>query len=127
LTFHNLPLFVYAGVFSFAVGARVRVNHSLAQPHLLASGCCRFSATAVYKTMSTSSSGQTGSSEDGPVEPAQPDQYFNLGLTEYATLADIKKAFHRLALLHHRDKKAPGTTSDAAKFHKVSSFGDFQY
>ncbi|KAH7081005.1 hypothetical protein FB567DRAFT_551769 [Paraphoma chrysanthemicola] len=59
-----------------------------------------------------------------PVEPSQPDHYSELGLTEHATLAEIKKAFHKLALLHHPDKKVPGAVNDAAEFLKVRAAFD---
>ncbi|KAI4618144.1 uncharacterized protein J4E87_008154 [Alternaria ethzedia] len=54
-----------------------------------------------------------------PVEPEERDHYFDLGLDEYATTAEIKKAFKRLALLYHPDKKAPGKTIDAVEFRQV--------
>jgi len=54
-----------------------------------------------------------------PTEPETRDHYFELGLDEYATTAEIKKAFKRLALLHHPDKKAPGQTIDAIEFRRV--------
>jgi len=56
-----------------------------------------------------------------PEEPKTPNHYLNLGLTKDATSADIKKAFRKLALLHHPDKKAPGESRDASQFRKVSS------
>ncbi|KAI4686768.1 hypothetical protein J4E81_008429 [Alternaria sp. BMP 2799] len=54
-----------------------------------------------------------------PVPPQTPDHYFDLGLPQSATGADIKKAFRKLALLHHPDKKAPGESEDAAEFRQA--------
>ncbi|KAL1800958.1 hypothetical protein ACET3X_001300 [Alternaria dauci] len=54
-----------------------------------------------------------------PTEPEIPDHYFDLGVDQYATAADLKKAFRVLALLHHPDKKAPGRTIDAVEFRRV--------
>lgn len=45
-------------------------------------------------------------------EPTTQDHYFNLGLSPSATHAEIKKAFLKLTLIHHPDKKAPGTLHD---------------
>ncbi|KAH7066748.1 hypothetical protein BKA63DRAFT_607660 [Paraphoma chrysanthemicola] len=59
-----------------------------------------------------------------PVEPSQPDHYSDLGLTEHATLAEIKKAFHKLALIHHPDKNGTGAVSDAAGFRRVRAAFD---
>jgi len=55
-----------------------------------------------------------------PTEPETRDHYFDLGLDEYATTAEIKRAFKRLALLYHPDKKAPGKTIDAVEFRRAS-------
>ncbi|KAH6872197.1 hypothetical protein BKA58DRAFT_468020 [Alternaria rosae] len=54
-----------------------------------------------------------------PVEPETRDHYFGLGLDDWATTTEIKKAFKRLALLYHPDKKAPGQTIDAIEFRPV--------
>jgi DnaJ-class molecular chaperone len=52
--------------------------------------------------------------------PAVPDYYAALGVSPNASGATIKKAFHKLALEHHPDKKAPGVKMDAVEFRKVS-------
>jgi DnaJ-class molecular chaperone len=57
---------------------------------------------------------------DKPTEPDTPDYYSTLGVWQFATAANIKQAFHKLALLHHPDKKAPGETIDAIEFRRVS-------
>lgn len=54
-----------------------------------------------------------------PTKPETPDYYFDLGVAQDATKAEIKRAFHNLALLHHPDKKAPGESIDAAEFRQV--------
>ena len=54
-----------------------------------------------------------------PIEPEIPDHYFDLGVNRRATAADVKQAFHMLALRHHPDKKAPGKTIDAVEFRQV--------
>ncbi|KAI4647630.1 uncharacterized protein J4E78_008946 [Alternaria triticimaculans] len=54
-----------------------------------------------------------------PIPPQTPDHYFNLGLPQSATAAEIKKAFRKLALLHHPDKKAPCESEDAAEFRQA--------
>lgn len=54
------------------------------------------------------------------MQAPEPDYYRILGITQTATPGDIKKAYYRLAKIHHPDKKAPGETVDAADFRKVS-------
>lgn len=54
-----------------------------------------------------------------PLEPEQADYYANLGVKPDACASALKKAFHKLALKHHPDKKAPGATIDAVEFRKV--------
>jgi DnaJ-class molecular chaperone len=54
-----------------------------------------------------------------PVEPETRDHYFELGVYRYATVTQIKKAFHKLALLFRPDKMAPGETIDAIEFRTI--------
>lgn len=49
----------------------------------------------------------------------EADYYQVLGLGQTATPADIRKAYYRLAKIHHPDKKAPGRTIDAVEFRQV--------
>lgn len=56
-----------------------------------------------------------------PTPPEIRDYYFDLGIHPHATNGTIKKAFHRLALLHHPDKTAPGKTVDSQRFREVST------
>lgn len=49
----------------------------------------------------------------------EPDYYSILGLSQAATPAQIRKAYYRLAKIHHPDKKAPGQHIDAVDFRKV--------
>ncbi|OIW33577.1 DnaJ-domain-containing protein [Coniochaeta ligniaria NRRL 30616] len=46
----------------------------------------------------------------------EPDYYRDLGIEQTASQSHIKKAYYRLAKVHHPDKKAPGQTVDAAEF-----------
>ncbi|KAF9731732.1 hypothetical protein PMIN06_008539 [Paraphaeosphaeria minitans] len=53
-------------------------------------------------------------------ENSYPRKYYaDLGLTPGATAAQIKAAYHRLALLHHPDKQGLGCKGDASEFRKV--------
>ncbi|CAG8768839.1 4486_t:CDS:2, partial [Acaulospora colombiana] len=54
--------------------------------------------------------GDARSSEDAKV----PDYYEILGVEESATGEDIKKAFRKLALIHHPDKN-PNNVEEATK------------
>ncbi|KAH6644822.1 hypothetical protein C7974DRAFT_420251 [Boeremia exigua] len=54
-----------------------------------------------------------------PDRPQIPDYYFDLGIDQYATASEIKRAFRKLALEHHPDKKAPGHTIDAQEFRQA--------
>jgi molecular chaperone DnaJ len=54
-----------------------------------------------------------------PVAPQTPDHYFNLGLSKTATSAEIKKAYHKLALLFHPDKLTSSEKDDGTKFRMV--------
>jgi len=56
-----------------------------------------------------------------PNEPDVRDHYLDLGLSRYATTEEIKRAFHKLAKIHHPDKKAPGSQIDACEFRQASS------
>jgi len=56
-----------------------------------------------------------------PNEPEERDYYLDLGLSRYATTEQIKRAFHKLAKIHHPDKKAPGSQIDAHEFRQASS------
>jgi DnaJ-class molecular chaperone len=49
----------------------------------------------------------------------EPDYYRILGLSQQATMSQVRKAYHRLAMIHHPDKKAPGQSIDAVEFRKV--------
>jgi molecular chaperone DnaJ len=49
-----------------------------------------------------------------------PDHYHALGISQSSTADEIKKAYKRLALQHHPDKKEPGDT-DASQILKVIS------
>jgi curved DNA-binding protein CbpA len=61
---------------------------------------------------------------DGPIEPKLPDTYADLKVSPDASSAEIKSAFHRLALLHHPDKQAPSETVDAADFRRIREAHD---
>ncbi|KAF2657599.1 hypothetical protein K491DRAFT_690847 [Lophiostoma macrostomum CBS 122681] len=50
-----------------------------------------------------------------PLEPAERDYYADLGLDEYATREEIRRAHRRLALQHHPDKGG-----DPVNFRRVS-------
>ncbi|KAJ4352599.1 hypothetical protein N0V95_004104 [Ascochyta clinopodiicola] len=65
--------------------------------------------------------------EQIPLEPTRADHYLTLGVSQTATTAQIKKAFHRLALIHHPDKSAPGQTVDAADFRQVKEAYERKY
>jgi curved DNA-binding protein CbpA len=54
-----------------------------------------------------------------PKKPKVPDAYFDLGLTPAASRGEVKAAYHRLALLHHPDKKVSEGT-DAADFRRAN-------
>lgn len=55
------------------------------------------------------------------MDAPEPDFYLDLGIPQTSTQSQIRKAYHRLAILHHPDKKAPGEKVDAAEFRKVSA------
>jgi hypothetical protein len=67
----------------------------------------------------TSGTGHESVPNHIPVAPQTPDHYFNLGLSKTATSAEIKKAYHKLALLFHPDKLASSEKDDGAKFRMV--------
>ncbi|KAJ0365015.1 hypothetical protein COL26b_012226 [Colletotrichum chrysophilum] len=51
--------------------------------------------------------------------PETPDYYTDLGIGEYATPKEIKKAYTNLVLKVHPDKQAPGACGDTHEFRKV--------
>lgn len=51
----------------------------------------------------------------------ESDYYLDLGISQSASASEVKKAYRRLAIIHHPDKKAPGENIDAAEFRKVST------
>jgi len=53
--------------------------------------------------------------------PDTPDYYFDLGVDQHASRSDIKKAYRKLALLHHPDKSGSAAPIDAAEFRRVST------
>ena len=53
-------------------------------------------------------------------QPAQPDHYGSLEIEPESTVREVKKAFNRLAKLHHPDKQAPGISVDAGRFREAS-------
>jgi curved DNA-binding protein CbpA len=57
-----------------------------------------------------------------PQEPTSQDHYFDLGLPRSAAHSEIKKAFRKLVLIHHPDKKAPGTLHDDTIIKRVRTF-----
>ncbi|KAJ9150140.1 hypothetical protein NKR19_g5365 [Coniochaeta hoffmannii] len=59
------------------------------------------------------------------MQPPEPDYYAGLELSQPATQTEIKKAYRRLAIIHHPDKKAPGQDIDAAEFRKIQSAYEF--
>lgn len=87
---------------------------------------CNFSTTRTKPTPDATKSIARSESKSAkmlnskPVEPETRDHYFDLGLDDWATTTEIKKAFKRLALLYHPDTKAPGQTIDAIEFRRVS-------
>ncbi|KAB5585009.1 hypothetical protein GE09DRAFT_1048218 [Coniochaeta sp. 2T2.1] len=52
------------------------------------------------------------------LQEPEADYYADLGITRFASAAEIKKAHRRLVLIPHPDKKAPGQNIDAAEFRK---------
>lgn len=46
-------------------------------------------------------------------------RYTTLGVSPFASFPDIRKAFNRLALIHHPDKAKAGSQIDGAKFREV--------
>jgi hypothetical protein len=67
----------------------------------------------------TSGTGHESVPNHMPVAPQTPDHYFNLGLSKTATSAEIKKAYHKLALLFHPDKLTSSEKDDGTKFRMV--------
>jgi hypothetical protein len=51
---------------------------------------------------------------------ADPKHFSVLGLTPAATGGEVKKAYYRLAKVHHPDKCAPGQVVDAVKFREIN-------
>jgi curved DNA-binding protein CbpA len=61
---------------------------------------------------------------EAPAQPKLPDAYADLEVSPAASSAEIKAAFHRLALLHHPDKKARGEVVDAVDFRRIQEAYD---
>lgn len=56
------------------------------------------------------------------MDTPEADYYHDLDISPSATPGEIKKAYHRLAKIHHPDKMAPGQAVDAADFRKASTY-----
>jgi DnaJ-class molecular chaperone len=60
-----------------------------------------------------------------PKKPDLADHYATLSIPQYATMAQIKTVYRKMALTHHPDKVAPGQTVDATDFRRVSAILPF--
>lgn len=72
-----------------------------------------------YSSPSSSSGSKSYSSRTAsPLKPPKDDWYRILGITPNASNADVKRAYYRLALIHHPDKN-PGDDQAAQRFKKI--------
>jgi curved DNA-binding protein CbpA len=51
-------------------------------------------------------------------EPEIPDYHADLGVSQHASMREIKAAWFKLAKHYHPDKKAPGKKIDAKEFRR---------